>query len=56
MTLRDGAPLSIDLWPKLPAIARWLPLVLVTQFLLLLFCARYAVRGGCADGPFYPRH
>ncbi|HDS6593529.1 TPA: HAMP domain-containing protein [Klebsiella aerogenes] len=44
VTLRDGAPLSIDLWPKLPAIARWLPLVLVAQFLLLLFCAWYAVR------------
>lgn len=44
VTLHDGAPLSIDLWPRLPAIARWLPLVLAAQFLLLLFCAWYAVR------------
>ncbi len=57
VTLRDGAPLSIDLWPKLPAIARWLPLVLVAQFLLLLFCAWYAVRQVVAPMTrFYPRH
>ncbi|MEX0560760.1 ATP-binding protein [Raoultella terrigena] len=44
ITLHDGAPLSIDLWPRLPVIARWLPAVLLIQFLLLLFCAWYAVR------------
>lgn len=44
LTLHDGAPLTIDLWPRLPAIARWLPVVLAAQFLLLLFCAWYAVR------------
>jgi signal transduction histidine kinase len=45
ITLHDGAPLSIDLWPRLPAIARWLPAVLIVQFLLLLLaCAWYAVR------------
>jgi signal transduction histidine kinase len=44
ITLHDGAPLSIDLWPRLPAIARWLPAVLIVQFLLLLACAWYAVR------------
>ncbi|HHT5670470.1 TPA: ATP-binding protein [Raoultella ornithinolytica] len=43
ITLHDGAPLSIDLWPRLPAIARWLPAVLIVQFLLLA-CAWYAVR------------
>lgn len=44
VTLHDGAPLTIDLWPRLPAIARWLPAVLAVQFLLLLFCAWLAVR------------
>lgn len=44
ITLHDGAPLTLDLWPKLPAIARWLPVVLIAQFVLLLACARYAVR------------
>lgn len=44
ITLHDGAPLSIDLWPRLPAIARWLPAVLIVQFLLMLACAWYAVR------------
>lgn len=44
ITLHDGASLSIDLWPRLPAIARWLPAVLIVQFLLLLACAWYAVR------------
>ena len=44
ITLHDGAPLSIDLWPRLPVIARWLPAVLIVQFLLLLACAWYAVR------------
>ena len=49
ITLHDGAPLTLELWPKLPAIARWLPVVLIAQFVLLLACAWYAVR------PFYPR-
>lgn len=44
ITLHDGTPLSIDLWPRLPVIARWLPAVLIVQFLLLLACAWYAVR------------
>ncbi len=44
ITLHDGAPLTLDLWPKLPAIARWLPVVLIAQFVLLLACAWYAVR------------
>ena len=39
ITLHDGAPLTLDLWPKLPAIARWLPVVLIAQFVLLLACA-----------------
>jgi len=44
LTLHDGAPLTLDLWPRMPAIARWLPLVLTGQLLLLLFCAWLAVR------------
>ena len=44
LTLHDGAPLTIDLWPRLPAIARWLPVVLCAQLLLLLACAWLAVR------------
>jgi Signal transduction histidine kinase len=44
LTLHDGAPLTLDLWPRMPAIARWLPLVLMGQLLLLLCCAWLAVR------------
>lgn len=44
LTLHDGTPLTLDLWPRMPAIARWLPLVLTGQLLLLLFCAWLAVR------------
>ncbi len=55
ITLHDGAPLTLDLWPKLPAIARWLPVVLIAQFVLLLACAWYAVRRIAAHLPLYPR-
>ncbi|WP_058913262.1 ATP-binding protein [Entomohabitans teleogrylli] len=44
LTLHDGAPLTLDLWPRMPAIARWLPVVLIGQLLLLLCCAWLAVR------------
>jgi signal transduction histidine kinase len=44
LTLHDGAPLTLDLWPRMPAIARWLPAVLIGQLLLLLGCAWLAVR------------
>ncbi|ALV93273.1 MULTISPECIES: ATP-binding protein [Pantoea] len=44
LTLHDGAPLTLDLWPRMPAIARWLPAVLIGQLLLLLCCAWLAVR------------
>lgn len=56
ITLHDGAPLTLDLWPKLPAIARWLPVVLIAQFVLLL--AWRLVRGSpgiAAHLPLYPR-
>ncbi len=45
---------DLDLWPKLPAIARWLPVVLIAQFVLLLACARYAVRRYCCPSPALP--
>ncbi len=54
ITLHDGAPLTLDLWPKLPDIARWLPVVLIAQFVLLLACARYAVRQYCCPSPALP--
>ncbi|EML9490572.1 histidine kinase [Enterobacter ludwigii] len=44
LTLRDGAPLTIDLTPRMPPVASWLPVVLVLQLLLLAACAWIAVR------------
>ncbi|ERK17663.1 sensor histidine kinase [Pantoea sp. AS-PWVM4] len=44
ITLHDGAPLTLDLWPRMPAIARWLPVVLFAQLILLAVCAWIAVR------------
>ncbi|MGB9095870.1 ATP-binding protein [Erwinia sp.] len=44
LLLHDGSPLTLDLRPGMPAIARWLPAVLIGQLLLLLFCAWLAVR------------
>lgn len=44
LRLSDGSPLTIDIYPQLPALARWLPIVLVAQPLLLLIFAWLAVR------------
>lgn len=44
LTLRDGAPLTIDLLPRMPPVASWLPVVLILQLLLLAACAWIAVR------------
>lgn len=44
LRLSDGQPLTIDMHPQLPALARWLPVVLVAQPLLLLIFAWMAVR------------
>ncbi|HFK4063471.1 TPA: ATP-binding protein [Kluyvera ascorbata] len=44
LRLSDGSPLTIDMHPQLPALARWLPIVLVAQPLLLLIFAWLAVR------------
>ncbi|MEH0885172.1 ATP-binding protein [Enterobacter sp. UNJFSC 003] len=44
LTLSDGAPLTIDLIPRMPPVASWLPVVLVLQLLLLAVCSWFAVR------------
>ena len=44
-TLHDGSPLTLEVIPRgVPPIARWLPVVLILQLLLLLGCAWLAVR------------
>lgn len=44
-TLHDGTPLTLEVTPRgVPPIARWLPIVLVVQLLLLLLCTWLAVR------------
>jgi Signal transduction histidine kinase len=44
ITLNDGTPLTLDLIPHMPPVARWLPVVLVIQLILLSLCAWLAVR------------
>lgn len=44
LTLSDGAPLTIDLIPRMPPVASWLPVVLVLQLLLVALCSWIAVR------------
>nr|WP_218959511.1 ATP-binding protein [Cupriavidus sp. IK-TO18] len=44
LTLSDGSPLTIDVHPKPPPVAQWLPYVLVLQLLLLVLCCWLAVR------------
>ncbi|MRS14428.1 HAMP domain-containing protein [Enterobacteriaceae bacterium RIT691] len=44
VTLDDGSPLTLDLIPHMPPVARWLPVVLIIQLLLLSLCAWLAVR------------
>ena len=44
LTLHDGAPLTIDLIPRMPPVASWLPVVLILQLLLLAACSWFAVR------------
>jgi signal transduction histidine kinase len=47
--LSDGAPLTIDVTPTAVPVASWLPLVLLIQLGVLLFCTWLAVR--LAIGP-----
>ncbi|MFJ4396278.1 sensor histidine kinase [Pseudomonas sp. NPDC089396] len=49
LRLADGAPLTIDVTPSPVPVARWLPLVLLIQLAVLLFCTWLAVR--LAIGP-----
>ncbi|URO01331.1 ATP-binding protein [Leclercia adecarboxylata] len=44
LTLSDGSPLTLDLTPRMPPVARWLPVVFVLQLLLVVICAWLAVR------------
>lgn len=44
ITLDDGAPLTLDLIPHMPPVARWLPVVFILQLLLVALCAWLAVR------------
>ncbi|MGE0968762.1 ATP-binding protein (plasmid) [Klebsiella sp. WOUb02] len=44
LRLSDGSPLTIDLRPRNMPFARWLPIVLIGQFILLLGSAWLAVR------------
>lgn len=44
LTLSDGAPLTIDLIPRMPPVASWLPVVFVLQLLLVALCSWVAVR------------
>ena len=49
LRLADGAPLTIDVTPAPVPVAKWLPLVLLIQLAVLLFCTWLAVR--LAIGP-----
>lgn len=44
LRLADGAPLTIDVTPALVPLATWLPVVLLIQLAVLLFCTWLAVR------------
>lgn len=44
ITLHDGSPLTLDLLPQMPPVARWLPTVVTVQLLLVLLCAWLTVR------------
>ncbi|MCV9962690.1 HAMP domain-containing histidine kinase [Pararhizobium sp. BT-229] len=44
LTLSDGAPLTIDIYPTTMPLAKWLPYVLFAQLILLILCSWFAVR------------
>lgn len=43
-TLHDGAPLTLEITPRMKPVASWLPFVLVLQVILVLLCTWFAVR------------
>lgn len=44
VTLSDGSPVTVDIWPQLMPLAAWLPYVLVAQLALIILCTWCAVR------------
>ncbi|EJN00061.1 ATP-binding protein [Phyllobacterium sp. YR531] len=44
LILSDGSPLTIEVNPTIMPIADWLPLVLITQLVLIILCSWFAVR------------
>lgn len=44
LTLQDGSPITLDILPAMWPLARWLPIVLLTQLIVLLVCTWFAVR------------
>lgn len=44
VTLSDGSPITVDIWPQLMPLAAWLPYVLLAQLALLMLCTWLAVR------------
>lgn len=43
-TLHDGAPLTLEITPRMKPVASWLPFVFLLQVILLLLCTWFAVR------------
>ena len=43
-TLHDGSPLTLEITPRMPPMASWLPFVFILQIALLLLCTWLAVR------------
>ena len=44
ITLSDGSPLTIDMFPTVVPMSRWLPIILAAQFLVIIGCTWLAVR------------
>ncbi|WP_449557549.1 ATP-binding protein [Huaxiibacter chinensis] len=44
VTLSDGSPLTLDLTPRMPPVASWLPIVFILQLLLIVLCSWIAVK------------